>query len=916
MFPSETSDLALAPFSDDPPPIRSASAEIHRLLTIRIGAGGGNPERNFRESIQLEGIQSMALKKKILIGYGIVFTLMGLVIAWAVVNLVSLGKASDAILRENYRSILAAENMVDNIERQDSGLLLLLMGDEKGITQFRANEGLFLTWLARAKDNITITGEGQLIRTIETEYADYRQRFSKLTDLRHSSGIPSPSAYYQDSLYPVFAKIREACIQLRNLNEEIMYGASLRADLLARRAIWSTCLVAAAAAAVALILSLVLAERIVKPVRGVMEALRRISAGDYGAQVPVDTADELGLLAGELNRMTDQLRHYHEMNIEQIIAEKKKGEAILSSIEDGLVVFDMHLKVTAINPAGLRILNPPFHRDADFSCADILPASRACELIRKLVDTGVMPDLPDEQRIITLKEAGRERHYMFAVTAVRGRERAISGIVLLLRDVTRLKEVERLKDEFITAASHELRTPLTSLGMSIDILQEHAAEGLAPKHRQLLQIAHEEVHRLKAMINELLDLSRIEAGRIELEMAIVSIQSLFDYVQDVFKSQLAMKGIALTSDSNADRISARADPNKITWVLSNLISNALRYVDRGGRIQLAARRIGAQVHVSVSDNGLGHPAGIPIEGFSEVCARKRAGVRGHRTGARHLQGNRPRPRRGDLGRIDRRPRQHVYVHIAGGLKGGNMDSKAILIIDDEKNIRLTMAQSLEPLKVPVKTAVNGEEGLQMLQAGGFSLVFLDLKLPGIEGLEVLRRMQEHWPEIRVIIITAHGSIASAVEAMKLGAVDFIQKPFSPSEIRNAALLVLEREKLDEKNVVDYRDLIELAKRHITNRSFGAAVETVHRAIAADPAQAEAYNLLGALLEIRGDAAEAQKFYRAALDIDPTFQPARANLERVTSWNKFGKIDLGSPKKAVAEDDPRHRQDDRKDEDHG
>jgi CheY-like chemotaxis protein len=221
-----------------------------------------------------------------------------------------------------------------------------------------------------------------------------------------------------------------------------------------------------------------------------------------------------------------------------------------------------------------------------------------------------------------------------------------------------------------------------------------------------------------------------------------------------------------------------------------------------------------------------------------------------------------------------------------------MEKKPILVVDDEKNIRLTMSQSLELLDVPVQTAVNGEEALQKLREGPFGLVFLDLKMPGMDGMEVLRQIKENWPKIRVIIITAHGTIETAVEAMKLGAVDFIQKPFSPGEIRKVATRVLAREALDEESAVDYRSLIELAKRYISDRSFATARETGRKAIAADPAQPEGYNLLGALLEIKGDGLEAQKFYRAALEIDPTFKPAQANLDRVTSWQKFGRIDLG------------------------
>lgn len=225
-----------------------------------------------------------------------------------------------------------------------------------------------------------------------------------------------------------------------------------------------------------------------------------------------------------------------------------------------------------------------------------------------------------------------------------------------------------------------------------------------------------------------------------------------------------------------------------------------------------------------------------------------------------------------------------------------MEKQPILVVDDEKNIRLTMSQSLEPLEIAVQTAVNGEEALQKLrEMGPFRLVFLDLKMPGMDGIEVLRRIRDDWPKTRVIIITAHGTIESAVEAMKLGAADFIQKPFSPGEIRDLATQVLEREALDEGTAAAYRTLIEIAKRHITDGDFVAARESVRKAIAAEPGQPEAYNLLGALLEIKGERVEAQKFYRAALDIDPTFKPASANLDRATSWEKFGKVDLGAEK---------------------
>ena len=574
----------------------------------------------------------MTLKKKILVGYAVVFVLMALVVVWAVTNLVSLGKASDAILRENYRSILAAENMVDALERQDSAVLLLFLGDsEKGIHQFRENESLFLQWLTRAKDNITIHGEGELVQSVEASYAKYRREFSSLTVLRDAAKPPLQVPYYQETVFPLFAEVLESCVRLRNLNEETMYNASLRAGDVANRAIWSTVVVAASALIVALIFSLLLAERIVRPVRRFMEASRKISAGDYAVQVPVETNDELGRLAGEFNQMASQLGQYHEMNIDQILSEKNKGDAILSSIEDGLVVFDTHLKVTGINPAGRRMLDLEFVGVPGLACTDILPSPNVREMIQRTVETGMPPDVPEEQRVITLQKGDRSLHYHFSVTPIRGRDRNLSGIVLLLRDVTRLKEVERLKSEFVMAASHELRTPLTGMGMSIDLLLEHAAQGLAEKDRELLQAAHEEVHRMKALVNDLLDLSKIEAGKIELEFENVAVQNLFENVQEVFKGQAEMKQVKLTSELTGDLPKVRADANKVTWVLTNLISNALRYVRQDGQIQIVAKKIGSHVHLSVRDDG----PGIPPEYQSRIF-QKFIQVKGRQSGGTGL----------------------------------------------------------------------------------------------------------------------------------------------------------------------------------------------------------------------------------------------------------------------------------------
>lgn len=576
----------------------------------------------------------MTLKTKILLGYGLAFALMSLVFIWAIINLVSLGHATNTILSENYRSIIAAENMIDALERQDSGVLLLFLGDtEEGIRQFRQNEAAFYEWLGRAKDNITIRGERDVVTAIDREYAEYRTRFSGVTELGPANVPAQPSlTVYREVFHPLFKSVRDVCVQLRNLNEATMYSASVRAGGVAKRAIWSTTAAAVAALVVALGFSLLLAERVVGPLRRFMDAARRISSGDYGIEIPVETGDELGHLAGEFNKMAQQLNRYHEMNIDQILAEKNKGDAILASIEDALILFDLTLQITGINPAARRLLKPDSPDGAMLRITDLLPDPGLCDLIRETVMTGRQPDIPDEERIITLDPGSDSpRHFLFSITAIHGRDGNLTGIVLLLRDVTRLREVERLKSDFVMAASHELRTPLTSLGMSIDLLAEHASEMLGRSERELLFTAQEEVHRMKALVNDLLNLSKLETGKIELEFESIGAGDLFEHVRQVFHGQMEMKGIHLEIERVDELPVIRADATKITWVLTNLISNALRYVDEGGHIRLSARKTGVFLHLSVQDDG----QGIPAE-YQDRIFQKFVQVKGRHSGGTGL----------------------------------------------------------------------------------------------------------------------------------------------------------------------------------------------------------------------------------------------------------------------------------------
>lgn len=210
-----------------------------------------------------------------------------------------------------------------------------------------------------------------------------------------------------------------------------------------------------------------------------------------------------------------------------------------------------------------------------------------------------------------------------------------------------------------------------------------------------------------------------------------------------------------------------------------------------------------------------------------------------------------------------------------------MKANKILIVDDEKNIRMTISQALEDMDIEIETAVSGEEALAKVKDVDFRLVLLDLCMPGIDGMDVLEKLSNERPDIRIIMITAHGTVDSAVDAMKLGAVDFIQKPFTPDEIRELVTKVIQKETSVIEKGKDYGSCLGLAKKCVTDKHYDAAAEHIKKAISLDSSRPEAFNFLGALYEKQGDKLEGQKNYRTALSLDPTYKPAQDNLSRST-----------------------------------
>lgn len=227
-----------------------------------------------------------------------------------------------------------------------------------------------------------------------------------------------------------------------------------------------------------------------------------------------------------------------------------------------------------------------------------------------------------------------------------------------------------------------------------------------------------------------------------------------------------------------------------------------------------------------------------------------------------------------------------------------MIANRILIVDDEKNIRSALGDALAPLGYEIALAESGQRALELMRDPSIRLVLLDLKMPGIGGIDVLRRIERERPDLRVLILTAHGTVDTAVESMKRGAVDVLQKPVAMEELRQIVRHVMERDGDTAEETLDYQTHVDLARKAIRDGNFDAALAHLRTAANAEPSRPEAFNLLGVIFEVRRNRVEAQKQYRIALDLDGSYEPAAENLSRsMRDPTSRGAVRLGDEDRA-------------------
>jgi len=291
------------------------------------------------------------------------------------------------------------------------------------------------------------------------------------------------------------------------------------------------------------------------------------------------------------------------MNIQQLIAEKNKSETIVENIADPIIVTDEHGTLILMNQAAATVF-------------DVSGSDWQGKLLSEVIDNQNWAEMLQPAGLQHFESEHRDPLFAFnrnnLTLYFRPRQAQIideqgkmQGVVTLLQDVTRFKDIDRMKSEFIATVSHELRTPLTSLSMGIDILTQEVVGSVNPRQKELLAAAKDDSERLRKLVKDLLDLSKLESGKYEMKKELVDFRMLVANAVRPLRLPFEKKNILLELDIPERLPALSADPHQLIWVVTNLLNNALRYTDTGGKVYLEAKHDGDGLVVSVSDTGHG-----------------------------------------------------------------------------------------------------------------------------------------------------------------------------------------------------------------------------------------------------------------------------------------------------------------------
>jgi len=539
--------------------------------------------------------------------YYLVIVVIGLVTsAVAVYNFSSLSNTFELVLRDNYENVFAAQNMFKALERQENAQLSMLLQDiDMAYIQFNFNRGNFLGWLEKARQGGGRSAQETIVlKRIGEDYYKYNQLSDSLYRILQVRGQTSAASDFKSNVIrPVADSLKERCFEYLEINQDAMTHTEEKLNQTSSDATLTVITISVIAVFLSFFISVRFTRSILRPAEKLTQSVRRISQGQLNQKIDINTDDEIGALGREFNKMTERLRTYEQTNIHQLIAEKKKSETIVESIVDPVIVTDRQGYLILMNQAAATVFDV---HGSDWQSKPLREVIGNQSWVEMLELNGVQKyEKENRDSLFAFVRNNVTMYFRPRQAQIMDEQGNIQGVVTLLQDVTRFKDLDRMKSEFIATVSHELRTPLTSLSMGIDILSQGVVGAVNKRQRELLIAAKDDSERLRKLVKGLLDLSKLESGKYEMKKEFVDFRRLVAEAVQPLRLPFEEKQIQLEFDVPERLPALFADSHQLIWVVTNLLSNALRFTDPGGSVRLTAKEEKDRILVTVSDTGHG-----------------------------------------------------------------------------------------------------------------------------------------------------------------------------------------------------------------------------------------------------------------------------------------------------------------------
>ena len=531
------------------------------------------------------------LRNRILLGVVPLIILLMMVCGYAVWLFVRLGGALNTTLRENYTSVAAMRDLRESALRIDGAIALHEAGaatDEQTRSAFAAESAVCRRCTQTERSIITEPGEYAAAEKL----AACDEAFLKAAPLAIGDATGGVAALRQ----PLNALLA-AAQAVQGINERAM---SLK-DLRARQTAAKSTRVMLIGVGIALPLGLFFAYRlgsiVMRPIQRLTESAQELGEGNLDQVLPVPSNDELGQLADAFNKMAGKLRLYRQTTTDELVHARQATEFVFAALLDPILIFSAEGEIVYQNPAAERL------RKKLAGTETVLPViPLAVKVLRGEGD--YLPESFDQS--ICVRVDDREKFLLPRAIGLRDG----AGAVVILHDVTRFRLLDDVKTNLVATVSHELKTPLTSIRMAVYLLLEERIGALNPKQTELLIASRDDAERLLDLINNLLDLAKLESGASVTERHLQSPGDLVRHAAEDAQDLMSVSGLKIVQEVEADLPPVSVAPDQLGHVFSNLISNAAKHSPPGEEVAITARAGygGKTVRFSVIDHGPGVPA--------------------------------------------------------------------------------------------------------------------------------------------------------------------------------------------------------------------------------------------------------------------------------------------------------------------